>query len=142
MLLRGRCHCDNIGFALTWDPDPVQIAARACGCTFCSKHGGVWTANPAGALRIAVKDSTRVNRYAFGTRTAEFHVCSRCGVVPLVTSRIAGRLYAVVSINACEDLAPGLVSRAPANFDGEGEDSRLARRQRTWIPDVQYVDTL
>ena len=28
--------------------------------------------------------------YSFGTKTAEFHVCSRCGIVPVVTSAIEG----------------------------------------------------
>ena len=35
--------------SLTWDPDPKEIPARACDCTFCQKHGGVWTSNPRGA---------------------------------------------------------------------------------------------
>jgi len=81
MLIRGKCHCGNISFSLTWDPDPTQIPARACDCTFCQKHGGVWTSNPRGALEVALKDRSRVSRYAFGTETAEFLVCARCGIV-------------------------------------------------------------
>jgi len=59
--------------------------------------------------------------------------------VPVVTSRIDGRLYAVVSVNAFEDVDPSLLRRAPANFDGEGEGSRLARRERNWIADVKFT---
>ena len=137
MLIRGRCHCGNISFSLTWDPDPKEIPARACGCSFCTKHGGVWTSNPKGKLEVAVKDPAAVSRYQFGTKTAEFHVCTRCGIVPVVSSRIDGRLYAVVSVNAFEDVDPALLKRGPTNFDGEGTDSRLARRARSWIPDVR-----
>jgi hypothetical protein len=90
MLINGTCHCGNISFALDWLPSPTEIPARACGCSFCTKHGGVWTSTPNGALKIKVKDPAAVARYAFGTRTAEFHVCVRCGVVPVVTSEIAG----------------------------------------------------
>jgi hypothetical protein len=138
MLIRGRCHCGNISFALTWDPDPVEIPARACGCTFCSKHGGVWTSNPKGSLRVAVGDESHVSRYTFGTGTAEFHICSKCGVVPVVTSRIDGQLYAVVSVNAFEGIDPSRLRTLPASFDEETEAIRLARRKRNWIADVQY----
>ena len=141
MLIHGRCHCGNIGFALAWDPDPGEIPARACGCSFCVKHGGVWTSNPRGALEVRLKDPSLASKYAFGTRTADFHVCARCGIVPVVTSLIDERLYGVVSVNAFEGVDPLLLRRASASFDGEGTDTRLARRKRNWIPDVRFVVT-
>jgi hypothetical protein len=140
MLIHGKCHCGNISFVLAWEPDPVEIPARACGCSFCLKHGGVWTSNPKGALEARVKEPSLVSKYAFGTRTADFNVCIRCGVVSIVTSRIEGQLYAVVSVNAFEGVDPSLLRRAPASFDGEGNDTRLARRKRNWIADVRYVE--
>jgi hypothetical protein len=140
MLIRGKCHCGNIAFSLTWEPDPREIPARACSCSFCTKHGGVWSSNPASTLKVRVEDPSRISRYAFGTRTADFHVCTRCGIVPVVTSRIDGRLYAVVSVNAFEGVEASLLRRVPASFDGEGEDSRLARRQRNWIADVEFLE--
>ena len=139
MKLVGKCHCGNISFALAWDPDPKQIPARACSCSFCVKHGGVWTSNPAGSLEVTIADRSLLTTYAFGTKTAEFNVCARCGIVPLVTSRIDGNLYAVVSVNAFENVDPALLSKAPASFDGEGTDDRLARRKRNWIPRVTYA---
>jgi len=141
MLIHGRCHCGNIAFALGWEPAPVEIPARACTCSFCVKHGGVWTSNPHAVLKISVKDSALVSRYAFGTRTAEFHVCARCGVVPLVTSLIDGRLYAVVNVNAFEGVDPSLLQHVSTSMDGEGKEVRLARRMRHWIGDVRYIET-
>src|SRR5258706_13223411 len=120
MLIPGKLHCGNLPFLLGWEPDPVEIPARACGCSFCVKHGGVWTSNRKGVLKVLVKEPSLVSKYAFGTRTAEFHACTRCGVVPVVTSRIDDHLYAVVSVNAFEGIALSLLRRAPANFDGEG----------------------
>lgn len=139
-MIHGKCHCGNISFSLVWEPDPAEIPACACNCSFCVKHGGVWTSAPGGALKVTVKDSTLVSKYAFGTRTAEFHVCARCGIVPVVISRIDGRLYAVVSVNAFEGVDPSLLRRAAASFDGEGTDSRLARRKRNWIANVEYAE--
>ena len=73
--------------------------------------------------------------------TAGFHICARCGIVPVVTSRIEGNLYAVVSVNAFEGVDQSLLRRAPASFDGEANESRLARRKRNWIADVEYVES-
>jgi hypothetical protein len=138
MLIRGKCHCGNIAFSLTWEPDPAQIPARACGCSFCTKHGGVWTSNPKGALDVTIEDPSLVSKYAFGTRTADFHICGRCGIVPLVTSTIDGRLYAVVSVNALEGIDQKMLNRAAADFEGEATEDRLARRKRNWIADVKF----
>jgi len=139
MIIEGGCHCRNITFTLRWEPDPTEIPARACTCTFCVKHGGVWTSNPKGSLRVSIEDRSRVNEYAFGTRTALFHTCRRCGIVPVVTSTIDGHLYAVVSVNAFENVDPAMLKRSPATFDAESPDTRLARRVRNWIADVQFV---
>lgn len=140
MLITGKCHCGNIALELDWAGEAPEIPARACGCTFCVKHGGVWTSNPRGALRVTVKDAASRSIYNFGTKTADFHVCARCGIVPVVTSRIDGHLYAVVSVNAFEGMEPARLKRSPANFDGEGTDSRLERRKRNWIPSVEFVE--
>ena len=139
MLLHGKCHCGNIAFQLDWDGDPHEIPARACGCSFCVKHGGVWTSNPRAHLTVAVADPARVSKYDFGTRTATFHICSRCGAVPVVTSEIDDHLYAVVNVNVLEDVDPSWLRRASASFEGEEVESRLARRKRNWIADVRFA---
>jgi hypothetical protein len=69
-----------------------------------------------------------------------FHVCSRCGTVPLVTSEIADHLYAVVNVNMLENIDPSWLRRAPASFEGEDVESRIARRKRNWIADVRIVE--
>lgn len=139
MLLNGSCHCGNISFRLNWLPEPAEIPARACTCSFCLKHGGVWTACATGALEVEIRDKAHVSEYTFGTKTAVFHVCSRCGAVPVVTSEIAGKTYAVVSVNALDNVDPGLLKRGQVSFDGEDEASRLSRRAKGWIPNVRFV---
>ena len=138
MLIHGRCHCGNISFALRWDPDPAEIPVRACTCSFCVKHGGVWTANPEGKLAVNVRDPAHAAAYAFETKTATFHVCAACGVVPLATSRIGGDLYAVVNVNTFENVDAAVLRRASVTFDGEDEVARLARRKRNWIGSVEF----
>lgn len=139
MLISGSCHCENISFDLAWKPDPTKIPARACTCSFCTKHGGVWTSCPTGLLKVTVRSPAHVSEYSFGTKTAVFHICSRCGIVPVVTSRIEGRLYAVVSVNAFNGVEPSLLQFASTTFEEESEQKRLARRQRNWIANVEYA---
>jgi hypothetical protein len=138
MLIKGKCHCGNIAFSLTWDPAPTEIQARVCDCTFCQKHGGVWTSNPRGALEVKIGDPSKVSNYSFATGTADFHICATCGVVPVVTSTIDGHRYAVVSVNAFDNVDPSIVRKAPITFEGEEMGSRLARRKRNWISNVTF----
>ncbi|HZX91956.1 MAG TPA: hypothetical protein VFE67_15055 [Rudaea sp.] len=141
MIINGKCHCGNIAFALDWPDASPEIPARACGCSFCVKHGGVWTSNPKASLAVTVRDAALVSAYTFGTQTATFHVCAKCGAVPLVTSDIENHRYAVVNVNALEGLDPSRLRRGSADFEGEDTPSRLARRARNWIADVHVGDS-
>ena len=139
MLIAGKCHCGNIAFELHWTGDPTVIPARGCGCTFCVKHGGVWTSHPGSRLQVAIGDPSRVSHYEFGTRTATFHICEQCGVPALVTCEIDGRTHAVVNVNTFENVDPASLHRSASRFDGEDVGARLARRQRNWIANVEFV---
>jgi hypothetical protein len=139
MLIRGSCHCRNVSFSLAWNPDPGEIPARACTCSFCRKHGGVWTSNPNATLEVRVREPSLVSKYAFGTGTAEFHICARCGVAAVVTSRIDGHLYAVVSVNAFDGVDSAMIRTAAAEFGDEATERRLERRKRSWISSVTFV---
>lgn len=140
MQLQGQCHCGNIAYTLNWEPDPVEIPARACDCSFCTKHGAVWTSHPDGELRVTIGDQELVNRYAFGTGTAAFHICRQCGAVPLVTCTVDGRVYAVVNVNTIDDLDAGLLQHRAASFSEEDLGTKLARRQSNWIANVSFIE--
>ena len=132
----GRCHCGNLRFTLEWQGEAAEIPARSCGCTFCVKHGGVWTSQPGATLRVRISDRGALSRYAFGSGTAEFLVCAGCGVTPVVTSRIEGRTYAVVNVNTFENVERARLRAMPASFEGEEVAARLERRRRNWIANV------
>jgi hypothetical protein len=140
MFITGKCHCGNIALELEWEGEPPRIPARACGCSFCIKHGGVWTSNPQSRLAVAIRDASLVSKYAFGSRTAVFYVCSRCGTVPVVTSEIENNLYAVVNVNVLENVDQSSLTPASTNFEGEDVESRLLRRKRNWIADVRIAE--
>ncbi len=136
MEIEGKCHCGNITYVLRWPGEGTEIPVRACGCTFCTKHGGTYTSHRDAELAAVVHDEHFVSRYKFGTETAEFYTCARCGVVPFVTSMIGDNLYAVVNVNSFEGVDPSCFSRVATDFDGETTTSRLDRRTRNWIPSV------
>lgn len=134
--IRGKCHCGNIEYQLSWPSSDKKLAVRACSCTFCTKHGGVYTSHPEASLNARVSDGARLSIYAFGTQTADFYVCGGCGVVPFVTSTIDGSTFAVVNVNSFENVAAEDLVTSTSNFDDEDVTQRLDRRKRNWIPRV------
>jgi hypothetical protein len=134
--IHGSCHCGNIRVTFDRPDTGPTMPVRACGCAFCKKHKGVWTSHPGGRFHLQVADASQVKRYRFGTKTADFHICTTCGVVPIVTCTIEGARYAVVNVNAFEDVDRSQLVEAPADFEGETTDNRLARRRRNWTPEV------
>ena len=139
MLINGRCHCRNIRYRLQWPGDGARIPVRACGCTFCTKHAGVWTSHRDSELVAMIRNESVISRYRFGTETADFYVCSACGVVPFVISAIENHLYAVVNINTFEGIDSSSFVRTETNFDRERTGSRLERRKQNWIHSVRIL---
>ncbi len=136
MRIEGKCHCSNISYVFHWPGDGGEIPVRACGCDFCTKHGVSWTSHRDSELIAKIADAPLVSKYRFGTGTADFYVCARCGVAPFVTCAIDDQLYAVVNANTFEGIDRASLIRAATNFDGEGTGERLDRRKRSWIPSV------
>jgi hypothetical protein len=134
--IAGGCHCGNVRLELQWPTDTETMPARACGCSFCTKHGGVWTSHPAARLVLRIADPAAATPYCFGTGTAEFHICRVCGAVPAVTCTLERRTYAVVNVNCLEGVDPATLDRARTDFEGEALSDRLSRRRARWIADV------
>jgi hypothetical protein len=139
--IEGGCHCGNVRLRIDWPADAPDIPARACSCSFCVKHGGVWTAHPAAALRATV-GAAGLHAYRFGTGTATFHLCPRCAVVPFVTCTIDDVVHAVVNVNTFENVDPARLRRATVSFEGEDLAGRLARRKRNWIAHVEVREAV
>lgn len=139
MQISGHCHCGNISFILECLPDPAEIPARACTCSFCTAHNGVWTSLPNAKLGVRINNLEWVDRHTFATGSAEFHICKHCGDVPFVSSQIDGRLFAAVNVNALQDVSPSLLKYSQANFDAEALADRLKRRRQGWIAEVSIT---
>jgi hypothetical protein len=134
--INASCHCGNIRVTLDWPETGQAIPARACGCGLCTKHGAAWASHPDGRFALHIGDDSRVTRYHFGTKTADFHVCVTCGVIPAVICAIEGRRYGVFNVNTFENIDRSQLIETTADFEGETTDNRLARRRRNWTPEA------
>ena len=132
----GSCHCGNIVVTFDWAGSGQNIPVRRCSCTLCAKHGAIWTSHPDGRFHLRIADDTRVTGYRFGTKTADFHICLTCGVIPFVTCLIEGILYAVVNANTFDNVDRSELVETATDFEGETTENRLARRRRNWTPEA------
>jgi hypothetical protein len=133
MRLEGTCHCANIAIVLETEQDPRALPLRACGCSFCRRHGARTTADPAGRARVGIQDRSLLSNYVFGLRTAEMVVCARCGMYCAAVLRDGGGAWAVHNANLFLDPAFDRPAQ-PVSYEGETAEQRIARRKRTWTP--------
>ena len=129
----GSCHCGAVTVALRTPAEQPPPASRACGCSFCTKHGAVWTSAPDGALSIYFDAPDHIRRYRFGLEITDFLLCATCGVPCAAVGTVDDRLRGVVNVNAL-DRASEFANAAPASFDGEDVEDRVARRRKGWTP--------
>jgi hypothetical protein len=92
------------------------------------------TSDPHGSVDFHAADWSLVQPYRFGTGTAEFLICKRCGVYIGAIDEAASGTRSVININCLEDRAAFTQQPIPVNRDGEAAGDRLARRAANWTP--------
>jgi len=130
----GACHCGALHLTFETPTAPDALPLRACGCSFCRKHGVLTTSDPAGTVSFTIDDPDLLQRYRFGTRTTDMLICRNCGIYLAAVTEIDGALYAVINVNALDDRSG--FERPPEAIDYEGESAaqRKARRKMKWTP--------
>jgi hypothetical protein len=135
----GACHCGNIQVLLESDRTPLELGTRTDSCSFCNKHHGIYTSDPGGKLHLIFREAHLVERYRFGTKTADFLLCKTCGV--FVAAYMPEPALAVVNVNVLEARADFLATQLQvADFEGESLEQRLARRRARWTPAELTLD--
>lgn len=132
--LSGGCHCGRIRYRYNSPLPPEGIQPRACRCDFCRRIGGTYTSHSEGVLSAELPN--RSQPYKFGTETADFWVCGRCGNTPFVTCEIEGHRYAVLNVNTLENFTIDPDRLTVSDFEGETPAMRLSRRAERWIGNV------
>ena len=130
---RGSCHCGSLRWTLRSRLSLSELPVRTCGCGFCRKHGLLTTSDPEGEIDFIRTNNTEILRYRFGTATADFLMCGRCGVYVGAQMEEAGRYYGIANLRTLEgEGEPGAVQ--PMDFSRESVDERRARRAGRWSP--------
>ena len=133
---RGGCHCGNIHVLLRLSKLPQDNPLRTCTCSFCRSHQPRMISDPAGLLDISADDWSRVELYRFGTRTADFLICRRCGVFVAAISDLETAPCAVVNVNCLDDRDRFTAPSTMHEFQGETLDTSTSRRAANWMPAV------
>jgi len=137
-LFEGRCHCGAIGFEFRTSRDPEQWEVRACQCSFCRSHAARTTSDPEGSILFRIPDQSRLNRYRFSTKSADFYVCRVCGVYLASVTVSARGQFATVNVNALSPPVDLPVATA-ISYAGESAEQKLARRERKWTPVIDIA---
>ena len=132
----GGCHCGNIHVRLRITRSPEESPVRTCTCSFCRSHAPRMISDPAGTFEVWADDWSLVENYRFGTRTADFLICRRCGVFIAAVSDMGAHARAVVNANCLKDRARFTAAPAMHEFQGETTETRLSRRAGNWMPAI------
>ena len=130
---RGGCHCGNLRWTLRSALSLIDLPVRTCGCDFCRKHGLLTTSDPRGELDFMLRDRQVVLCYRFGTETADFLMCGRCGVYVGAQMKQAGRYYAITNLRTLEN-GGEVGPMQPMDYSGESVEERRMRRVSHWTP--------
>ena len=140
--IQGACHCGALRLTFHTERSLDALPWRKCGCEFCRRHGGLYASDPDGKLTVEAMEPGALNRYRFGQKTAEFLLCSRCGVFMAAIAEIDGKLYAVANLAVANPPLPQPTTIPTMDFDGESVEARTERRKRGWIASVEIRNTL
>ena len=134
MRLEGSCHCGRLRVSFTTAKPLTELPLRACQCTFCRRHGGLTTSDPAGEVVLTVAEIPPGGWYRFGTGMTEFWVCPRCGVYVGAYVEANGQGRAVVNTRALDAGAEFTQAPSAMDYGQETREGRLERRLRVWSP--------
>jgi hypothetical protein len=130
----GGCHCGELRVAFETSLDPRDLPLRACQCSFCRRHGGVSTSDPAGRFVVEVRQAERLQRYRFALGITDFLICRTCGVYVAAVMEIEGRWLGVLNVNVLDEREPFARPPAPMDYGAERVEDREARRVKGWMP--------
>jgi hypothetical protein len=138
MTFAGRRQCGAIGFDLQTSRPPAQGAIRACQCRFCRSHGARTTSDPQGAVRFVVANDSKLNRYRFASRSADYFLCRDCGAYVAAVVDTPRGSFATLNVNVLMPVID-LPAATPVNYDAEDPAQKQARRERNWTPVTDFA---
>ena len=96
-------------------------------------HGARTTTDPSGSVTFQIADASKLQRYRFGLRSADFLICRDCGVyVAAVLTSPQGQ-FATLNINTIR-AALEVPAAVPISYEEESLEQKQARRELRWTP--------
>ncbi|MDR3532064.1 MAG: hypothetical protein P4L90_16130 [Rhodopila sp.] len=130
----GGCHCGNLQVHVRLTRPPADNPIRSCTCSFCRSHATRTVSDPAGQADIRAADWSLVEKYRFGSRTADHLLCRRCGVYIGAVCETSAGPRAVINTLCLRDRAAFTQDAIRPDYDAETTDERLSRRAANWMP--------
>ena len=138
----GGCHCGNLEVHVRLISSPAETSTRSCTCTFCRSHGTRTVSDPVGQVDISAREPALLERYRFGSRTADYLICRRCGVYIGAVCETTAGTRAVINTLCLEDRSAFTQPAMAPDYDSETTDARLTRRAANWMPAIMHMAPL
>lgn len=129
-----RCHCGALSACYRTALPPSAWHIRACQCSFCRSHAALSTSDPAGLIAYQCSDPKLLQRYRFGTGSAEFLICRACGVYLGAQITSGCKRFGILNALALRPIPPDLPQAEPMDYGDETAEIRRQRRQSRWTP--------
>jgi hypothetical protein len=129
-----RCHCGALSASYRTALPTSNWHIRACQCSFCRTHAALSTSDPAGLLAYSCSQPELLQRYRFGTRSAEFLICRVCGVYVGAQIMSDRKRFGILNVRALTPIPTNLPNAEWMDYEDETTDIRRLRRESRWTP--------
>jgi len=129
-----RCHCGALSARYRTAKAPGEWSIRACQCSFCRAREALSTSDPEGALRFSCALPESLQRYRFGTGSADFLICRECGIYLGAQITRAGSRFGILNTRTLTPAPEGLPQGVAMSYDNETPEVRYERRKGRWTP--------
>jgi len=89
--------------------------------------------DPGGSVTFRIAEPSKLRRYRFATRAADFLICGVCGVYIAAVLTSSKGQFATVNVNAIHGLHH-VPEPMPVSYEAESREQREFRREQRWTP--------
>jgi hypothetical protein len=129
-----RCHCGTLQARYRTMLPPSAWSMRACQCSFCRRHAALTTSDAGGLITYECMDPQLLQRYQFGSRSAEFLICRACGVYLGAQMTSGGQRFGILNALTLTPAPPDLPRAELMDYGDETAEFRRRRREGRWTP--------
>ncbi len=136
MRLLGSCDCHNIEVA--WHTVDHSLVPRACQCAYCFGKSAAYVSKSGTRVDVRIRNSRLHKTIQHGSHSADFHECTNCDQVILVTAEIDGELYGALNANKLENRF-GFPAPIEVNFSSQSAVEKRERWRQNWCYPVRIT---